>query len=61
MQKTVWTVKSCISNVVQLSPVLVVVGCSGLYFAVLGCTGLNWALLDCTGQYWTVLGSAGLY
>ena len=33
VQKTVWTVKRCIHGDI-LSPVLVVVGCSGLYWAV---------------------------
>ena len=46
VQKAVWTVKS------GTVPVLVVVGCSGLYWDVLGCTGLYWSILDltaCTG------------
>ena len=58
MQKTVWTVKRCILGGI-LSPVLVVVGCSGMYLAVLGCTGLYRAVLGCTGLYWAVLYCTG--
>ena len=60
MQKTVWTVYRCIHGGI-LSPVLVVVDCTGLYLAVLGYTGLYWAVLGFTGLYWAVLGCTGLY
>ena len=60
VQKTVWTVYRCIHDGI-LSPVLVVVDCTGLYWAVLGYTGLYWAVLGFTGLYWAVLGCTGLY
>ena len=50
VQKAVWTVKS------GTVPVLVVVGCSGLYWAVLGCTGIYWTVLGCAWLYWAALG-----
>ena len=36
-------------------------GYTGMYWAVLGCTGLYWAVLDCTRVYWDELGCTGLY
>ena len=56
VQKTVRTEKRYIHGGI-LSPVLVVVGCSGPYWA----TVLYWATLDITGLYWAVLGSSGLF
>ena len=35
-------------------------GCTGMYWAVLGCTGLYWAALGCTRVYWNELGCTGL-
>ena len=60
VQNPVWTVKRCIPGG-TFSPVRVVVGSSGLYWAVLGCSGLYWAVLCFSGLYWTVLGRTGLY
>ena len=36
-------------------------GCTGMYWAVLGCIGLYWAVLGCTGMNWAVLGCTGVY
>ena len=41
-------------------PVLVVVGCSGLYCAVLGLVKLCWAVSGYIGLYWAALGCTGL-
>ena len=28
---------------------------------MMGCTGMHWAVLGCTGLYWAELGCTGLY